>query len=195
MNTTLAKILGVLVLMSGALFSQIKVNEPVDLLPEGNFTGSIGGYPRGWDVPHPNYLADRNMAIQLVAPAADDKGNIVRFVNDSDPVTAATMKSTVMIKPEWIGRFIRVEMDMRSERLVPGTEDWHNARLIVSYVRADGRQSYSPGALFLDYDQNDFVPKSLVWKIEPDAKALNLGLGLFNCKGVLEVRNLKITLE
>lgn len=109
-------------LVTRSLLAQPEFGASVNLLPEGEFPGVHGVQPRGWNVPHPNYLTPRKMSIELLKPEADRPGNIVRFVNDSEPVTAVHMDTVLPIKPEWVGRTLIVELDMRSARLVPGTE-------------------------------------------------------------------------
>ena len=195
MKSKLLRILGIFGFCAGILVAQTDINERMSVLPEGEFPGAPGGQPRGWSVPHPNWLGERGMSIDLLAPEKDRPGNIVRFVNDSKPLQPVSMGTSIIIKPEWYGKTMIFEMDMRSARLVPGVEGWHNARLIVSYVKPDGKLDYSPGALFLDYDQLTFVRKSIKWKVPEGAKQVNLGLGLFHCAGVFDVRDLVVTIN
>lgn len=65
----------------------------------------------------------------------------------------------------------------------------------MTRIRADGKVDYSPGALYLDYDQLVFTRKTLTWKIAEGTNSLSFTQGLFNCKGVMDVRDLVVTIK
>jgi hypothetical protein len=182
----------VLGLLAGQLLAQPAADQE-NLLPEGAFPGAVGGPVRGWQVPHPNHLAKRKATMELIASDDGKTYNVLRIVND-DPAQIIAADTSMEINPAWVGRTLVIRAEMRVARFTPGKESWNNARIILRYQRKEGKPDY-PSALFLDFDQPRW--KSLVtrWKVPADAVALDFSIGLMKATGVMDVRDLTVTLE
>jgi hypothetical protein len=191
-TSLLPRLLLVLGLLAGQLLAQHAADQE-NLLPEGAFPGVVGGPVRGWQVPHPNHLAKLKATMELIASDDGKTYNVLRIVND-DPNQVIAADTSMEINPAWVGRTLVIRAEMRVARFTPGKESWNNARIILRYQRKEGKPDY-PSALFLDFDQPRW--KSLVtrWKVPADAVALDFSIGLMNATGVMDVRDLTVTLE
>lgn len=189
---TLSRLLLGLSLLVAQLFAQ-SATEQENLLPEGAFPGAIGGPVRGWQVPHPNHLAKLKATMELIASDDGKPFNVLRIVND-DAAQIIAADTSLEINPAWVGRTLVIRAEMRVARFTPGKESWNNARIILRYQRKQGKPDY-PSALFLDFDQPRW--KSLVtrWKVPADAVSLDFSIGLMKATGVMDVRDVTVTLE
>jgi hypothetical protein len=186
----LGTLLGVLCAFALATPASAQVD---NLLPEGAFPGQPGGRVRGWTVPHENHLQRIGASITLWAPEEGSPNNILRFQN-SNKQHHATIQSSLEVSPSWIGRTVVVRAQMRAVNLDVGKEGWHNARVIISMEHRDGRRSF-PGALFLDFDSSSWRTLTSRIRIPEDAVSLNFNVGLFHCIGLMDIRDLTVTLE
>jgi hypothetical protein len=162
------------------------------IMPEADFIGEPGQAPRGWEVPHPNYL-ERIHALIVLRENPDGAGNIVHFETADSGKTVA-MQSALEIRPEWVGRTLRISAEMRTDGLQVGSESWHNARVILSMKNTEGKVSY-PSALSMTVSDIEWNFKSTSVLIEEDHQVLEFNVGLFNSKGVLQIRNFEVVLD
>ncbi len=164
-----------------------------NLLPEGEMIGSPGNPPRGWQVPHANWLQTRGATINLEKDP-QEAGNYVAFTN-TDNKALIRLQAQLEVKPAWVGRNLTYRLRIRGTEIGVGAESWHLAGLMLYYTDDTGKQRYSPGRLQLDVPTPQWRRLTGRWTVTPDAKILHIDIGLLGATGNIQIRDVELFFE
>jgi hypothetical protein len=151
--------------------------DPVNVLPHGNFETLDGATPKGWKI------------MGTAELKTDGANHYLQFTN-TDHKTSAWALATLQLDPEWGA--LRVSARIKATDLKNGPEGWHNARCILNFRTADGKDAGYPQGPLLTAD-SDWVTQTVTVDIPTNATALHLQPGLWAATGVMGLDDLIIT--
>lgn len=138
------------------------------------------GKIQGWSI-LPQY--------QTQIKIAEKKGERFLRITNESPEKAVNMGTDILLSDEWSRLIIKTKM--RTKNLTTGKEDWHNARIVLTYLDEKGILSY-PAAPYLTSSTDDWKEIRLTVAIPEKAKRLRIQPGLFFATGTLEVSYIEI---
>jgi hypothetical protein len=155
---------------------------PRELLDNGSFEREAPGrhWPDGWPR-HPAaqwFLEDGNHFLRLQARQPGDTVSISR---------------TVALQPDW--GVLRVSCGVRYRDIVPGREGWHDGRIAMSFLDAEGRRVGPwPNVLHWQGTADTWRGESREFVIPEGAAQLAWSLSLFSVQsGRLDLDDVQIT--
>ncbi len=151
--------------------------EAPNVFPAGSFELLDGGQPRGWNL------------LPGSAVRTDGANHYLEFTN-ADPKNSAWAMATLKLDPEWGS--LRVSARLRVANLKLGSAGWHNARLILNFRTADGKDAGFPEGPQLRAD-SDWVTQTVTVDVPATAATLALQPGLWGCTGVMGLDDIVVT--
>ena len=150
--------------------------EPANVFPQGNFETLEGGRAKGWTL---------QPGAELKTEGAN---HYLQFTSTTGG--SAWALGTLKLDPEWSA--LRVSARMKVAGLKLGSAGWHNARCILSFRTAGGKDAGFPEPPKLTSD-SDWVTQTVTVEIPENAASLHLQPGLWGCQGVMGLDDVVIT--
>jgi len=153
--------------------------DPSNLLPGGAIETWDESIPAGWDLASADRIS--------VHPESDPPH--VRLSSE-DPEKLVRMVATVPLTAS--DRGLALEARMRTRDLAPGRGSWHDARIIWTFLDAEGQKvGPTPRPLYLKEDA-DWTTRREASRVPPGAASVRVAIALFHCTGTLDLSGLKL---
>ena len=103
----------------------------------------------------------------------------------------SSCNGNVPLKPEW--KFLRLDMEMRTVKLIPGAQNWQCGRMGMRFYGADGQPVGPWPEIFGMSGTNDWTYRCRVYAIPEGAVRLAIDPSNFGAGGTVEFRNVQLT--
>ena len=143
--------------------------EPPNVLPEGSFELLDNGVAKGWELMPGAELK------------TDGTNHFLQFTN-TDHKASAWARAVLKLDPGWSA--LRISARLKATKLEVGPDGWNNARCILNFRTADGKDAGMPPPPLLTADA-DWGTQTVTVDIPKNAATLHLQPGLWAATGVM----------
>ena len=97
----------------------------------------------------------------------------------------------LQLKKEW--KYLLVELEMRTENVIPGKQFWQNAGLALCFLDSKGKRIGDWPKVIRKTGTVDWQFFHQIYQIPEGAAKLSFAVGNWGIKGKLDIRNLAVT--